>query len=128
MLHFTSPSSRNAGTVDVVKSTRPPAFAHAMPSSKSDGLRLMCVGRNCVIGISVSLDDAPQQRQAARAVAHVHVDDAGLAREDAAPARLGGDARELVEGRLGRAVVGERHLADADDLVDEQQVPLDARR
>ena len=54
VLDFTSPSARNAGTVDVVKSTNPPAFAQAMPSSKSAGLRLMCVGRNCVTGISVS--------------------------------------------------------------------------
>ena len=77
-------------------------------------------------GISVSSTIRRSSDSPRRPVAHVHVDDAGLAGQDAAAARLGGHAGELVEGRLGRAVVRERHLADADDLVDEEQVALDA--
>ena len=124
----TSPSSRKAGTVEVVKSTRPPAFAWAIPSSKRAAFRLMCVGTNCVGGNLGLVEDAPDQRQAAAAVAHVDVDHAGLAGEEAAAPRLGRDARELVEGRLRRAVVRDRDFADADDLVNQQQVPLDAAR
>jgi hypothetical protein len=46
----------------------------------------------------------------------------------AAAARLRGRPDELVEVRLRRAMIRQRHFADTDDLVDEQQVLLDAAR
>ena len=55
------------------------------------------------------------QLEAARPVAHVQVHDAGLAAHQPADVRLGRDAQQLVQRRLARAMVADRHLADADD-------------
>ena len=57
-----------------------------------------------------------------RAVAHVQIDDAGLAAEHAAHACVGGQADQLVHGGPRRAVIGHGDLAHADHLVDERQV------
>jgi hypothetical protein len=46
------------------------------------------------------------------------VHDAGLAGDHAGDVGVGGDAQQLVEGRLRGAVVRERELADAEDRVD----------
>jgi hypothetical protein len=72
------------------------------------------------------LEGAADEVEAAGAVAHVQVQDAGLAGDHAGDVGVGGDAQELVEGGLGGAVVGEGELADADDRVDEDDVAADA--
>ena len=65
------------------------------------------------------------QLEAAGAVAHVQVHDAGLAAHQPAHVRLRGEPQQVVQRGLARAMVADRHLADPDDLVDERDVAAD---
>ncbi len=123
---MTEPAAKKAGTFDVVRSTHPPLFAHAIPLSKSPGFRLTWVGRNWVDRQLRLVDEAREEREASGTVPEVDVEDAGLPREDPSPMRVGGDPGELLEGGLGGTVVRDGDLAGADHLLDEEEVPLDA--
>ena len=66
------------------------------------------------------------RREPARAVAHVDVDETGLAAHQPAHVGVGRDAEQLVDRRLARAVIAHRHLSDAEDEIDEHDVAANA--
>ena len=66
------------------------------------------------------------QLEAARAVAQVQMQDAGLAGHHAGDMAFGCDPQQLIERRLARAMVADRDFADADQRFDEHEVAAHA--
>jgi hypothetical protein len=62
------------------------------------------------------------QVQPALAVAQVQMQDAGLAGDQPGNVGVAGNTQNLGQGRLAGPVVGNRHLADADDRVEKHDV------
>ena len=86
-------------------------------------LRLTWVGWKTRAGSSVVVERATHELEAARAVAEVEVQDAGLAAHHARRrgSRRRGAASSSKRG-LRRAMIADRDLADADDRIDEHDV------
>lgn len=66
--------------------------------------------------------------EAASAVADMQVHDARLSGHEPTDVRVGRDAHHLIERRLARPVVADRHFTDADDPVDVGDVTTHASR
>ena len=70
----------------------------------------------------------PHQLETAGSVAQVQVQDAGLAGHDSGDVAFGGDSQQLIERRLARAMIADRHFTDADQRLDEHEVAANAAR
>ncbi len=64
--------------------------------------------------------------QAALTVTEMQMHDTGLAGDHPRDVSVARNSQQLVPGRLARAVIGERELADADDRIEIDDVVADA--
>ena len=119
-----SPSSTGNAVTSIVHAATARARA---PPRRARVLRFTCVGWKTRGGSSVSSSARRTSSSPRGAVAEVEVEDAGLAAHHPGDVAVGGErAASSSKRRLGRAVVADRDLADADDRVDEHDVGADA--